>query len=118
MVGINRNNNDRCDWDSDIAINSRNNIICDQPSSLFVSEVVAGRISVFNAETGQLIRRFGESGTANGQFRGPSASALATDSENNPILFIRDEYNNRIQVHNPFTGEYLRTIDNGRGPED
>ena len=67
-------------------------IILDGEGQLYVSDEATDRISVFDPE-GELVRSWGESGTADGELSRPSG--IAFDSDEN--IYIADTMNHRIQ---------------------
>lgn len=97
-------------WPNSIAISAEGNIFC--------SDEYENAIYVFNTDrtypfpeadpNGESIFRWGESGSRDGEFIGPTG--LAFNKENN--LYVVDSKNNRIQLFTD-TGQFINTW--GRG---
>lgn len=75
------------------------------------------RIQVFDAVTGEYQRSIGGgNGSMPGKLSGPADIALYKPvSDGETLLFVADCSNHRIQVFNAVTGQYVRTIGEGRG---
>jgi DNA-binding beta-propeller fold protein YncE len=58
-------------------------------------------------------------GSALGQFNYPNCMALLMPSKpgDNPLLYVSDFYNDRVQVFDATTGQVVRSIGNGQGSE-
>lgn len=97
---------------------------------LYVSEVYGHCISVFNASTGVYIDSIGEGpGDGLGQFDEPRGIAILEQQDNNststssegelglsdPLLFVADTQNHRVQVFSTVTKKFVGVIGGGQG---
>lgn len=88
------------------------------PQQLFVADWGSNhRIQVFNAVTGEYMRTIGGgNGSMPGKLSGPADIALYKPANGaDTLLFVADCGNHRIQVFDANTGNFVRTIGEGRG---
>lgn len=88
---------------------------------IFVNDRTNNRIQVFNAVTGAYLRTIGRgAGSGPGQLNGAYGLALLIPAEEfqgspNPLLFVADYGNHRVQVFDCITTEFLYIIGAGNG---
>ena len=73
------------------------------------------RVSVWRVEDGSLIRRWGSTGSGDGQFDGPRGIAVSCDADPR-LVYVADYGNDRIQVFG-VDGRFVRSfVSKGAGP--
>jgi DNA-binding beta-propeller fold protein YncE len=90
--------------------------VCANADVVVVSEdYPASRISVFNRRDGSLLRRFGTSGSGDGELRWPRGLCFINDDRH---IAVADSLNNRVSVFS-VDGQFIRHVGVGmlRGPE-
>lgn len=69
-------------------------IVFDNNGNGYVGDYSSDRILKFNPSSGEITGSIGSSGTAPGQFQGPSGIGITSEGN----LVVTDQFNNRIQV--------------------
>ena len=86
---------------------------------VFAADCSGHRVQVFNANTGAFIRTIGSGqGSGAGQMSysmGVCILPSASNSNADPMLYVADYSNSRIQVFNANTGAHVRMIGSGQG---
>jgi sugar lactone lactonase YvrE len=79
-------------------------------STVWIVDHYGNEIEKWSRSENKYVSAFGEEGSGNGQFNGPSG--IAIDKSGN--LWVTDTYNNRIQKFSP-SGKYLLSVKTGEG---
>lgn len=89
--------------------------------TLYVADNKNNRVELFNADSGWHVMTIGKRGSEHGEFDRPTdvAVEMLTDvdgvTNTGIVLYVCDSDNHRIEVFNAITGNYIRSIGNGKG---